>query len=297
MSKRLGLTLIFLTALLWAVDPLIYKFTLEHVSPFTLVGTFNVSATVTLFLIALALDRKGLIEAFRGFRVLMLLGGIILAIHFLIFLSGLDLTTAVAGQVLIMTEAVFFAVWGFVFFHEKATWKKVLGISLAAVGVFVVSWNGQDLSALLSSRYFVGNMVILFSALIFSIYMAFQKRLSDQQTGFATLVPMFVIASLITMALAPKGGFVGLDPVVLGMMFLVGATMAIGFFLFVRSLEYILNSTISVILLFSPVMTVIIVGIGKSLNFFSGEQLTAYILIGGAAIIIGAYMVVSEEKE
>ena len=184
MSKRLGLTFIFLTALIWAVDPLIYKFTLDYVSPVTIIGISNIFLTLTLIIISLLIDRKGLVDAFKGFRLMMFMGGVILAVHSIIFLSGLNLTTAVAAQILALTEAVYFAIWGFLFFHEKAPWKKVFGIALAAVGVFVVSWNGKDLSSIISSEYFVGNMVILFGALLFSVYMAFQKRLADQQTGF-----------------------------------------------------------------------------------------------------------------
>ena len=295
MSKRLGLILITLTALIWAVNPLIYKFIFEYVSPRTLIGVINIFMTLTLIIISLVFDRKGLFDAFRGFRLLMLFSGIILAGNFIAFASGLDLTTAVAAQILILTEVVFFAVWGFVFFHEKATWKKVSGIALAVVGVFVVSWNGKDLGSLVSSEYFFGNMIVLLAAFLFSVYMAFQKRLADQQAGFTTLVPIFVIASTITFALAPKNEVVGIDPSILGIICGTGVLIAVAFFLLAKSLEYLSSSTIAVILLTSPVITVIIVGIGKYLGFFSLENLTAYIILGGAALLLGAFLVISEQ--
>ena len=297
MSKRLGLTFVLLTAFIWAVYPFIFKSVLTQISPITVVGITNAASTISFLVISLAVDRKGFIDAVRGFRVLMLLGGIILAAHFIFFMIGLNFTTVVATSILILTESMYFVVWGFVFFREKVTGKKLLGLTFAVLGVFVVSWNGQDLSSLVSSKYFIGNVMILIAAFLFSFYMAFQKRLSDQGSGFTTLFPIFFIVSIITFSLAPKDEVIGIGPLNLGLIFLAGFLMALSYLFFAKSLEHIQSSTISVLLLMTPIIIVIIVSIGKAFNFFAGEQITLYILFGGAALIFGAFLVISEEEK
>ena len=297
MNKRLGLTFIILCSLIWAVNPLIFKFILSHVSPFTLVGLTRLSSAVTILVIALVIDRKHLVQSIRGFKLMTLLGGIFLGVHFLLFMTGLDLSTAVSAQILIQTEAVYFVIWGFIFFHERVTVKKLVGIALAVIGVFAVSWNGQDLSVLLDSRYFAGNMIVLLGAVLLSVYMAFQKGLSDRGTGFPTLFPIFLIASVITLPLVPREELIGLDPFISIILCLSGVFIAVSFLFFAKSLEHILSSTISVILLASPILTIAIVLVGGTLDipFFLGEKVTAYILLGGAAILFGAFLVISEQ--
>ena len=298
MSKRLGLTFIFFTTFFWAVVPLISKYTLSYVSPFTLAGVSYGASAVTIFVLSMVLDRKGLFDALRKFRVLIVLSGIVLGSQYVIFMSGLDLTTAVAAQIIVQTEGIYFVIWGFIFFHEKITRKKALGIAMAALGVFVVSWNGEDLSVLVSSEYFVGNMMILLVAILFSVYMAFQKKLSDQGTSFSTLFPMFLIASFILFWLIPKEEALALQPIVFGILVMIGVFIALSYLFFIESMKYIMTSSISVMILSAPVLTFSIVAAGKVLHipFFEGEHLTAFILLGGAAIIFGAFMVISEEK-
>ena len=298
MSKRLGLTYIFLCALMWATMPLVFKFILAQVSTFTLIGISYLFATLSLFVLSLLIDRKSLFKALKGFRVITLLGGIILAFQYILFISGLNLTTALAAQILVQTETIYFVIWGFTFFQEKVTGKKIFGIGIAALGVFVVSWNGQDLSSLASSQYFAGNMMCLAGAFLFSIYMALQKRQSDRISGFMSLFPIFLISTVITLLLVPPDEVLGLDSFALGLMAAAGVITALSFLFFAKSLEHIQNSTISVVLASSPIITVAIVIVFKGMRFpfFAGEQLTAFILLGGAAIIFGAYTVISEER-
>ena len=298
MSKRLGLTLIIICALTWSIAPLMAKFVLASVSSFTLVGITYIIAAISIFVLSVATERKRLFEVIKSLRVLIILSGMVLGVQFSLFTWGLKLTTAVAAQILSQTEVVFFVIWGFVFFHEKVTKKKVLGIIFAAAGVFAISWNGEDLSILVGTQFFLGNMIILLSAFMFSIYMAFQKRLSDKGTSISSLFPIFFIASLLTLPLVPQKELLDIDPYILGIICLIGVLMALSYCFLSRSLKYILTSTVSVMLLTSPIMTFVIVAIGRSLYipFFEGELLTAYILLGGAAILAGAFIVITEEK-
>ena len=298
MSKRIGLTLILLCSLIWAVNPLLFKLILSEVPPYNVVMLSRVSATVSLFVIVAIIDRKGLVQAFKNFNLFTFVGGIFLGVHFIFFILGLDLTTAVATSILIQTEAVYFVIWGFAFFHESVTAKKALGMALATIGVFVVVWNGDDLSSLVGTQYFAGNMIIFLSALLFSIYMAMQKGLSFRKTGFATLLPIFLIATLLTFPLASWGELSTTPPNALVVILIVGIITALSFLFFAKSLDHVLNSVISVILLTSPVMTALIVIAGKGLDipFFGQELLTAYLLLGGTAILLGAFLVISEEN-
>ena len=299
MSRLRGVIFIFMTALIWAVMPLTFKFILSHVSIYTIVGINFSSAAVSLLVILLIIDRKGLVSALRGFKPLMIVGGAILGVQLLIFMTGLRLTTGVAAQILNQTEGIYFAVWGFIFFHERITLKKLLGIALAGVGVFVVSWNGADLSVLVSSEYFVGNMIVLFASFVFAIYMALQKRFSTQGVSIPNLFPMFVIASLVTIWLVPVDEVTSLGIGAVGALCLTGVVIAASYIFFAGSMDHVSNSTISVMMLASPIIAFTVVYVSKLLNFsfFAAEFLTVYILVGAAGIIIGAFLVISEEGE
>ena len=141
-------------------------------------------------------------------------------------------------------------------------------------------------------------MLCLAGAFLFSVYMAFQKGLSDKRTGFSSLFPIFLIASIITMTLVQKEELFNLETSFFSLIVFMGVFNAVSFLFFTKSLEHIQSSTISVIILASPIMTAaaVVVGKGLSLPFFAGEIITTYILLGGTAILFGAFLVISEEN-
>lgn len=89
------------------------------------------------------------------------------------------------------------------FFHEKATAPKIIGISIALVGALVCILTQQ--SDDLASDAFTGNMLCLFSSVVYAVYLVASQRILSAVGPVTMLKYTFsgaafsgIIVSLIT---------------------------------------------------------------------------------------------------
>ena len=295
MGNRLGLALAFTPSILWAGGVLVAKAALEKTSVFTVGFLQFLIASIIIFIYLFVFKREQLRHLFVRPSPLLPLAGVILAVEMLIWLYGIKLTTAIASQIIVQFEGIFFIVWGFTLFRESINRKKIVGIIMAISGVFLVSWNGEDLGSLISSEYFAGNILILLAAFLFSIYMACQKSLMKSKAGFATLLPTFLIVSFMTIWLVPRGSLSGLElDVWLAILYMGVFGSALGLIALSEAMSRINPSTVSVALIFSPVITIAIVVFGRLLlpGAFLVEFISIFIGAGTAVMILGLFLVV-----
>lgn len=120
----------------------------------------NLFATAVLLPLALGRHRDELRTLRRGDVVALVAAGLLLAVHFGVWIPSVRLTTVAASTVLVTTQPVWSAILARAFLGERLRRAAAVGIAVALAGAILIS--GFDFT--LSARAFVGDMLALAGA-------------------------------------------------------------------------------------------------------------------------------------
>src|SRR5690606_27998737 len=88
---------------------------------------------------AVALRREELRTVTRGEALLLLVAGIVLALHFAAWVAALQRTSVVAGVVLVTTQPLFVGLAAWPLLGERPSRQLVLAIGVAALGAVLLA--------------------------------------------------------------------------------------------------------------------------------------------------------------
>jgi drug/metabolite transporter (DMT)-like permease len=134
----------------------------------------------------LILDKKHLL--------LSLMLGIGLSLNTTMFSFGVSRTTLIASQLIYVFTPIAASLMAFFLLKEKITFKKMLGMSIAFLGVLLLIIFSKSPEEKLSLGTFYGNSLIFIGMLGYSTYMVFSKKLSN----IFTIVEMVVLTGLFS---------------------------------------------------------------------------------------------------
>ncbi len=148
-------------------------------------------------------ERQQLLQNIRYLSVTALLG--VTVFNTLIYVAG-HTTSALNLSLIAITFPVFIIVLSRLFYGEKVTANKILGVALVTGGVVVLITKG-DLSVLNNISFAVGDLWMLSASVIFAIYSILVKQkpkdlsiwafqLSTFSIGLLFLFPFFVWESI-----------------------------------------------------------------------------------------------------
>ncbi len=126
-------------------------------------------------------------------------GGLLLGLHFVLWIESLYHTTVAAASVLITTSPVFLAALGYVFLNERLS-KPVHAAIVAAVAGAVVIGAGDMLAA--GGGTLFGNGLALTGSLFFSVYLLMGRVVRQKHSWLAYVFPLYAIAALATLGMA-----------------------------------------------------------------------------------------------
>lgn len=298
-SSRRGVLLALTTAILWGTIPIAGKVALQGIQPVALSFLRLAAAGFLMLAFLRIVHPRDLASLRRPPLLVAAIAGLALAGNYVLYLEGLARTTATAAQLIIQLASVFLVIWGVVLFHEEASRIRVAGTLSAVAGVLLVSWNGHPLTALLDSRYLVGNLFIAAAALSWSFYAVAQKRMNAGAASGANLAIILLIAALVTSvpAIPAIPSSLAWLPLVAAVYLVLNTFVAYG--AFAESLRHLDASKTAVITTFAPVITMILVLPARFLapTLFSGDALTGYTVAGAALILGGILLVVREGRD
>ena len=162
--------ILLLTALIWGTNILVFKGFISDFSPWVFNALRLVFATITLGILAAGeawlVAPKRAREPVRWWRVSLFafLSGFA---YLVIFVKGIELTTAGNTGLILASLPMWTAILSFVFLRErlpKVTW---IGLWVTMVGTAIVTTQGSG-PVNFSSRYFLGNIYMLLAALTWS---------------------------------------------------------------------------------------------------------------------------------
>ncbi|MDT8323356.1 MAG: DMT family transporter [Bacteroidota bacterium] len=146
------------------------KYVLGHVQPLAVAGMRVLFAGPVIMLLALRFDKvrpKG-----KDFLVLAMLGFFGVFTNQLLFITGLDYTTATNASILMPSIPVFTVGVAMAMGIERITWRRSLGIGLAVAGALIMLKVtrfsfGEDTV--------IGNLMILVNCLSYSLFLVLAR--------------------------------------------------------------------------------------------------------------------------
>ena len=224
-------------------------------------------------------------------NILIIVGaGVALAFHFVLWFFSLDYTSIASAVVLVDISAIFTAVFAYLILKERLSRRRILGISIAFIGVIVISltdWSQASEFALL------GDMLALLAAVFSALYFVAGRK-SRQGLDVIPYVFLLYLSCTITLFLAclftgtpflPSSSqeylvFIGIAVV----------STIFGHTLYNWSLKYVDASVVGVALLAEPIGSILL-----GLAIFI-EIPHPIVIAGGALVLGGIYLSFRKNK-
>jgi drug/metabolite transporter (DMT)-like permease len=174
-QETFGITDVFmlLTVLIWAINFIFIKIALQEFDPLAFNGIRMVFASGILILF-LFITKQGLGVAKKDILKLVILGIIGNTAYQLLFIHGIDLTTASNTSIIMAMTPASVALLSSLFKHEKIHWAAWLGIALSFVGFYLVIIERPG-TIVFSWDNLKGDIMIFVGNLVWAVYTVFSK--------------------------------------------------------------------------------------------------------------------------
>jgi drug/metabolite transporter (DMT)-like permease len=286
-GRALSILLLLAAVLIWGSTYVVTKSGVEDMPP--MLFALLRYCVASLLLVPLALARGGLRRLPRpvpwGILALMGLTGV--ALYYTAFNLGLTYTTASQAAMIQSSIPAVTALLAVVWLGERPSARRIVGISLAIVGVVLVV-AGEKPEAGASRAPAIGNLLLFGTVLTWSIYTVLAKRLADADfiavmaavsvAGTLMLIPAALVeAAAMPVPSIPGDGW-------LRIAYLGAFSSALSYLFYNRALRDLDASQVGAFSNLAPVVGVV------SGAVFLGETITPLALSGGAVALIGVWM-------
>jgi len=293
--RGVGFALAATTMLLWGVLPLGLQLVLHSLDAVTITWfRFGFSSGV----LVLWLGGSGALPALgrlsRGGWALLAVATAGLAVNYLSYLVGLDLTSAASAQVLIQMAPLLLALGGLLVFGEHFTRLQWTGFAVLVAGL--VLFFASQLAALIEGlgRYLTGAGMLAIAAVTWAVYGLAQKQLLRTLSPQGIMLCIYLGCFACFSAAAEPAALTGLDAVGWGALLFCAANTLVAYGAFAAALEHWEASRVSAVLSITPLATLAFASLGSLWipAWVQTEQLT-WASLAGAFAVVGGSLVVS----
>ena len=275
----------------FATWPIVGKLALRTLPAVALVG-FRV-AGASLVLIVLARVSGNLLPIERhDWPLLFVSSALGLILNQWLFVKGLSITTAINATLLSTSIPVSTLVIGMFLGTDRTTWRRMLGIALAAAGVLYLIGPGRsDFSA--ATR--IGDLLIVANSFCYGTYIAVSKDLVRKYNALTVITWIFIVGSVATI----PPGLISLIQVPLSnvswkvwieVAYIIVLPTAITYYLNAWALARVPPSTVAVYIYLQPLIAFVVAPI------VLGETLGARALISSLLIFVGVFIVTRSRR-
>lgn len=190
MNKRLLAHLaLFAANLIYGINFTVAKDVMpEFINPLGFI-LVRVSGAVILFWLCYRLFFYEKVQP-SDYLKLALCGLFGVAINQMLFFKGLNLTTPINAAVIMVTNPILVLLFGVFFSTETFSKSKWLGVSLGALGAFVLITNGGEFS--LNKDHFWGNIMVFINASSYAVYLVMVKPLMQKYKPITVISWVFL---------------------------------------------------------------------------------------------------------
>ncbi len=288
MNKNIliGLLLV-LVSLVWAGSFIVVEIVTKEMDPVDLGFLRFLVATPLMFLLVV-LRKKPLLLPKKELPWLVVLGLTGVTLLYLFQFLGIHYTNAPTASVLINTNVIFIAILSSLFLHETLTRKRVGGIVLSFIGVFVIMFSDLSTQKMtIDNLFFIGGILMLLSAFCWALYSLVGKHLLRRYDEFVITTYAFGLGTLFYLPFV----FLHIGPVLqqtslngwLAILYLALTCSLFGYLGWYYALKHIDASKAAVFLNFIPLFTIL-------MSFFLGTSFTWFFLLGAGLIIYGVWL-------
>jgi drug/metabolite transporter (DMT)-like permease len=226
-----------------------------------------------------------------GHRAWIVIAGLGIGGDLLLYTLGLRYTTASAATLIVSTDGIILALLGVAVLKERMSWLKVAAGLVALAGLILVGWNGQDISALVRSQYFLGNAVVLAAAFCWALYALGQRVLASMPGG--TLLPIFFVGTAFAGIAAfsqPITHAAVRWTAVVALLYLGLGGTALAYVLLAKGLARLEAATVGLLGSTLPLFTM------AEAHVLIGEQITIYLLGSAVLIVAGVALIMRHQR-
>ena len=252
-------------------------------APPLVIAAYRLSgATLVLIPFNLANGFRGLTRLGRVDLLYCLLAGLVLSLHFALWITSLKYTSVASSLVLVSTNPIFVGVFSYLFLKEKLKRGLVTGIIVSVAGGVVISLG--DLSG---SRTLYGDLLALLGAVMMSAYLLIGRRVRMKTDLVSYITVVYgLAATILVIFVAFSGERFYPYPSRTYLMFALLALVPqlIGHTSYNWALKFFPPSFIAVVTLVEPVGSSILA------YFLLGEGITWMRAVGGVLILVGIFI-------
>ena len=279
----------FFAVIVWGASFIATKIALREISPITVVW-LRFSMGVIILGLAVALRNQLSLLRRSEWAYFALLGFLGVALHQWLQSNGLQTSEAGTTAWIVSMTPVFMAVLGWIILKEKLGWIKIAGILLAFIGVLIVVSKGDIRSISIGKFGTPGDKLILISALNWAVFSALSRR--GLKTHPATLMMFYVMSFgwlFISILFFARQNISEIGKLTIngwfGITFLGVFCSGLAYIAWYDALQALTTAQTGVFLYMEPLIAVVVA------FFILGEAITSALLIGGAVIILGVWLV------
>jgi len=273
----------------WGGSFVATKVALKDVSPVTVVW-LRFAMGVVIIGLSVMIRKQWAMPARKDLLYFALLGFLGISFHQWLQSTGLLTAQATTTAWIVATTPIFMALLGWVVLKERLNWMQVGGIGIATFGVLLVVTKGDLFSILLGNFGTPGDFLIFISALNWAVFSALSRR--GLQKYPATRMMFFVMAFgwlFVSVFFFTGDGLSQISNLTrqgwAGILFLGVLCSGVAYIFWYDALQVLPVAQTGAFVYLEPFVTVVVAA------FVLDEQLIAASLLGGAAILLGVWLV------
>lgn len=297
---RLGLGLSLVTAIMWGGLPIALKAVLTDMDSITVTWyRFSLSALIALFWYG---HRSGdglkrLLSKPLWPLSLLAVGGLLA--NYILYLLGLDQTTAEAAQILIQLAPLLLLLGSVFLFKEAFSALQWLGVAAFSSGLLLFFHHRLRALAVTDDSYLLGLLLVALAGVTWAIYGLAQKQLLKSVSANDLLLLVYLSGTLCFLpASSPKQVF-QLDSLGLAMLAFASLNTIIAYGCFGLAMTHWEASRVSASITTAPLFTLLLVFLVNSLypGYIETEALDGLNWFGALLVVMGSIVAALGNKD
>jgi len=228
-------------------------------------------------------------NALRGLSRFVVALGILIGMHFLLFVSAVKDTSILNATVLVNTTPVFAMVFSCLILRTRPSTVSILGASMAFTGMLALSFTETSLGLVGNLR---GDIEATAAAVLEGLYLNIGKGVRRRVPTIVAMLPIYITAAALVIGATGVSGRSFVVPIESSVLLsLIGLGLlptALGHTLYFSSLSDLKSFQTATLAMIEPIMANLL-----GLLVF-GEVPGVQFVFGAAMILLGIFMVVSE---
>lgn len=221
---------------------------------------------------------------------LLLTSGIVLGLHFAVWVTSLFYTTISNSTILVATQPMWVLLMEALILKEKIPARSVVGMALALVGMVVISRGDFDLG----DEYILGDALALIGAVCAATYLFIGRQLRPRLDNLGYIFPVYSVSAVTLFLISLSFGENLTDyPTKSWLLFLLLALVptVLGHSLYNWLLKYVPAHKVATTILGEPIGATIL-----AIIFFR-EIPGWWTAVGGVLILAGIFVVLTRTSE